>query len=69
MSNQQDLARRQLRSELREIGFWPNKQEVEPFLAQAAQEGIRERISKALHGLEPAELIVVERVVNTLQGR
>ena len=68
MNNPQELARRQLKSELREIGFWPNKQEVEPFLAEAAQDGIKERIHRTLDALDPAALIAIERIVNTLGG-
>jgi len=67
MNGAREQARRQLRRELREIGVWPSKQSVEPFLAEHAEEDIKQRIIAGLDGLEPAELIAVERIVNTLQ--
>ena len=67
MNSPHEQARRQLKSELREIGFWPNQEEVKPYLADSAQEHIKQRIVKALDGLGPAELLMMERLVTTLQ--
>ena len=66
MSDPLEQARRQLKSELRELGFWPTREQTEPFLEDEARRDIRERITSALEDLDPAELIVVRRVVETL---
>ena len=67
MKSPREQARRQLKSELREIGCWPNQEEVEPFLAESAQEGVKEHIIAALDGLDAPELVVIERLVDALQ--
>ena len=67
MDSAHEQARRQLKSELREIGFWPSRETVEPFRSASAQEGIKEQIIDALDRLEPAELVVIKRLVDTLQ--
>ena len=67
MTSPHEQARRQLKSELREIGFWPNREEVEPFLSESSQDSIKRRIASALDGLEPAELVVIKRLVDALQ--
>jgi len=69
MNDARRQAQQQLRGELREIGLWPNRQEVEPYRTEEAQARIKQRISAALEALEPTELVVVERIVSMLRPK
>lgn len=61
-------ARRQLKSELRELGFWPNRQQTESLLEDQPRQEIEQHIRASLADLDAAELIVVKRVVDTLSS-